>query len=132
MEILTYNTVETQGFLNLKEVLDTNTSLVKVTSSYSKNSQLPLIVLEIRKEVSRIKFDNHITGLINVDIHCLGRTKLESVTLAEEVQELIQTNINLLKQYNLHYNEHRSTPFSFERGEQRIHGTRLLYLFWTR
>lgn len=132
MELIEYNTIETQGFLNLKEVLDTNTEGVKVTSSFSKNSNIPIIVIEIQKSPIKTYMDSKHIAEVQVNVRCLHKTKQGCLELARDITDLIQDNFVELSAYGLEYKEYRSFPINFERGEQRIHGIDLVYMFWNK
>ena len=129
MEIIDYNSIETQGFLNIKEVLDANTD-IKVTSSFSKNSDIPIIVLSIQKTPVSTKFNNKHIAEVQVNVRCLNKTKLSADLLTKSITDIIYNNIDELSAYGLQYKEYRSLPIDFERGNQRIHGTDLVYIFW--
>jgi len=82
----------TQPFKNIRELLITNTDGVPVTNSFSKNSNIPVIILKTRPvQFQRRRNSLGINNII-VDIQACHTTRLKADTLAGELKNLIDAS----------------------------------------
>lgn len=128
---VTYNTVDTVGFTNVFETIDTATT-VKVTSSFSLNSVIPIIVIDIDKTPIKVYPNGTTQGIAKVTIRCIHNTMKDASDLAVLVEGYMSTAFPDFNKYGMQYREHKSVPLDFERGTQRLYGREIVYQFLVR
>lgn len=129
MQNTTYINAESVGFLNVKEILDTNTSSIDTTSTFSKNSSLPCFVISVTKAPISTTIEDNIVGEITVTVRAIDTTRKKADTASSVAQTLIESNYSNLRDYNMSYITHSSIPLDLERGNQRLFGTEIVYIF---
>jgi len=89
----------TKGIPNLKNILDSNSGTVKVTTSYSKNTNVPIIVVEQDSNPDRVYLNG---GSLEVtyNIYCINTTDLKTDTLTQEIYGLLYNDTTLIP-YNM-------------------------------
>lgn len=129
MEVITLSNIERATFLNIKEALDSNTLSVKISSSFSKNTVVPIVVLEVSKIPLSKNIHNVPNYAVDVEISCVSGTKKESDEIGEEVESIMSTYESTFEGNNLSYFEHKSLNNNFTRGDSRLHVRKFLYRF---
>jgi len=128
MEIITEANFIGQVFLNMREVLLTNSNSYPVSSSYSKNSTIPIIIIEATVNPIRGHYgnDGEQTKSALVEIISYGKTKLQSETLAQECFTLIKSSS--VEEYKMSIKDYRVFPSQEDVSDStRLHKTSIVY-----
>lgn len=128
-----YDNVETTGYLNIYSSLNPLlSSTAKVSPSFSINSDIPIVTIELSKSPLQTNKKDVVLGLVLVNINAINTDVKSTSTLGVLVESSMKSIMSSLDAYGLQYKDHKSTPFEFERGAQRLYGKRIVYQFIVR
>ena len=105
MNLINESNVITKTFTNAREVLLTNSNGYKVTSSYSKHSSIPVIILEVNMNSVSQRIDGSRVYSVTVDVNCVGKTVKQATTLGQECLNLLVSSDGTFLQNNMDFKD---------------------------
>jgi len=122
MQLITRDNLITNSFTNVREVLTLNSGTIPVTSSFSLNSPIPIIVINNNFDpINQYYGAGHkddFNGIFNIRV--VHKTDQEASTVAQELFTLLDTWEGTLDAYNITIIDKKVLPVSpLERGKDR-------------
>ncbi len=115
MNTVTSNNKYETTFANFNSILTTNTNSYKVVRSFSYNSDIPIITVNI-------SFDPDGNATLGIaTIRCFTTSVSARDTLGQEIENLLKSNIDTFENYNMSFSERNINSFNgeFDRGNNK-------------
>ena len=129
LDVVTTSNYETVCYSNIYTILSSNTSKLGVTSTYSLNTKIPVVVIQEEYTDTKLNTGDNVVNCV-VELTVMGKTITDVANYSSEIRSLMDSSKGDLHNANMDFKHQTvSMILPLERGDQRVHFRRLMYTY---
>jgi len=126
MDLVTIDNFNNKLFLNIKELVENNSSY-KLRMSFSKSSQFPIMVFS-SEATPDFDMESESEYLVTVEISSFHKTISETESMINDLMDLFQNHQAVLEAYNMYFKINQVGKIvPYERGKERFYGKTITF-----